>query len=105
LALGTWMGNMQEFHHVITDPEGLHARSAVIIANEAGKWRSLVKIARMPDDTPGSEREVGPFVEAKSLMALMALNANSGDTVVVCCDGPDERAASSAMQAVMRTNL
>ena len=85
---------MKSFVHVIADSEGLHARSCVIIVNEARKWTSSVAVSF--GDMVGS---------ARSMSELLALHAKRGDAVVVSCEGPDEAEAAVALESLMRMSI
>ena len=85
---------MRSFAHVIADSEGLHARSCVVIVNEAAKWASSVVVSFRDQDA-----------DAKRMTPLLALKAVQGDTLVVSCEGPDEIEAASALEALMRMSI
>ena len=85
---------MRSFAHVIADCAGLHARSCVVITHEAAKWESKVTVT------------LGEFqADGKRMAPLMELHAHSGDTLVVCCEGPDEAQAALALEALMRMSI
>ena len=77
---------MKTFEHTITDPQGFHARPVVLVASEAGKWTCDITVA------------AGSSVPARDPLALMALDANAGDTLVVVLDGVDECEAEQGMR-------
>lgn len=79
---------MQEFSYVITDPVGIHARPAGLLAKEAGKYQSKISISNA----------AGKTAEVKRLMAVMSLAIKCGDTVRVTIDGADEEAAAPALE-------
>ena len=81
---------MRELTHVIVDPEGLHARNAASLACEARNWQSVVSVTVGSSGCDGSD-----------LMGLMALDARSGDEMTVRVEGPDERAAFSALSSLL----
>ncbi len=85
---------MKSFVHIINDPEGLHARSCVVIVHEASKWSSTVVVSC-------NDLEA----DAKRMAPLLALKAVRGDSLVVSCDGPDEVEAASALEALMRMSI
>ena len=84
---------MKTFEHTITDPQGFHARPVVLVASVAGKWACDITVAarRAGEDAAGSP------VPASDPLALMALDANAGDTLVVL-DGVDECEAEQGMR-------
>lgn len=85
---------MIRLSHVISDPEGLHARNAVALASEVRKWGSSV-VAGVGDAS----------CDAGDLMALMSLEAVTGDMMVLDVDGLDEVAAASSLAAVLGREL
>ena len=81
---------MLEIPCIITDPLGLHVQLAVLLASEAGRWRSRVTL-----------EHAARVVDAKQPLELMMLGARSGDHVVV--RGPDEATAAEAIRKIMAT--
>ncbi len=81
---------MVEFAHVITDPQGLHARPVVQVISVARGFRSSVTV------TCG-----GRSVSGLDLMGLMGLDSCVGDVLVVRVEGPDEAAAAAAIKGVL----
>lgn len=75
----------------ISNPTGLHARPAAVIAARARQFRSGVRLVR-------GDR----FANAKSLTSLMALEVTAGDTVVIEASGDD---ASQAVVILSRVVL
>ena len=86
---------MKQFKYVITDPIGLHARPAGLLA----------KAAKAMDSTITVEKEGGKSAAASKLMAIMGLGVKSGDTVIVTVDGGDEAANFQAMETFFKENL
>lgn len=85
---------MKEFTHTITDPNGLHARPAGLLAKEASKYASVISIV-CNDKT----------VDAKRIFSVMTLGAKNGDSITVTADGSDEAVAAEALESFFRTNL
>ena len=81
---------MKNFTYTITDPVGIHARPAGMLAKKAGEFKSIVTIVKgeMKADT-------------RRLMALMGLGIKCGDTITVEVEGEDEQTAAEAMQAFL----
>ena len=73
--------------YVIQDEVGLHARPAGLLAKEAKKYASEIKIA-----SKGKEAEAG------KIMALMALGVKKGEEVVITVAGPDEEMAAAELE-------
>jgi phosphocarrier protein len=71
----------------ISNKLGLHARASAKLTQMASKFQSAVWISRN-----------GRRVNAKSIMGVMMLAAGLGATVELEADGPDEEAASTAIE-------
>ncbi len=76
----------------ITDPLGLHVQLAVLLASEAGRWRSRVTL-----------EHAGRTVDAKQVLELMMLGVRPGERVVVRIDGADESTAARAIGDILKT--
>ena len=76
----------------ITDPLGLHVQLAVLLAGEAGRWRSRVTLSH-----------AGRTVDARQTFDLMMLGVRPGEHVVVRVDGPDEATAGAAIKKLLAT--
>ena len=85
---------MQEFTHVIADPNGLHARPVGQLVQLAAKFSSAVTISA-PSGT----------ADARRLLAVMHLAARQGHCLTVTVEGPDERQAADALQAFFLEHL
>jgi phosphocarrier protein FPr len=73
---------------VITNPTGLHARPAALIAARARQFKAAVRLLRG-----------GGQANAKSLTSLMALEVAAGDAVIIEASGED---ASQAVAVLSR---
>jgi len=62
----------------VTSPDGLHARPAAQFVKAAGEAGVMVTIGR-----PGSEQRA----DARSILAVLALDVRQGDQVVLAADG------------------
>ena len=85
---------MKTFTYTITDPVGLHARPAGMLAKEAKKYESKVTIIKD-----------GKSSDATKLMMLMGLGVKSGDEITVEVSGADEENASVELEAFFQANL
>ena len=83
-----------EFTFIISDPEGMHARPAGRLVEEAQKYQSAITL----DDN-------GTTADAKRIFAVMALGAKQGDVIDVTVDGPDQNKAAEELQAFFKENL
>ena len=86
---------MKQFTYTITDPLGIHARPAGMLAKEAKAFA----------DTTVTVTKDGVTVKASQLMKLMSLAVKQGNVVTVAAEGPDEDAAIAAMQKFFEANL
>lgn len=86
---------MKQFTYVISDPLGIHARPAGLLAKQAKSFA----------DTEVTITKDGTTVKAGQLMKLMNLGVKQGDTITVTCDGTNEDAASEALEKFLKENL
>lgn len=85
---------MKEFTYTITNPIGIHARPAGLLAKEAKKYASLCTI------TKGEQTQ-----KLTQLMMLMAMGVKQGDTVTVRAEGEDEETAIRELKNYFKANL
>jgi phosphotransferase system HPr (HPr) family protein len=81
---------MGEEEIIATDPSGLHAGPARILAETAKGYESDILISYN-----------GKEVSAKSLLKLMKLGVGGGGTVRLCCQGRDEAEAAFALKSLI----
>jgi len=86
---------MKQFVYTITDPIGIHARPAGLLAKAAKALDSTVTIVKAD----------GKSVLATRLMALMGLGVKQGDTVHVIIEGENEEADAVVMEQYFKDNL
>lgn len=86
---------MKEFTYTVTDPLGIHARPAGLLA----------KAAKAYADTTITITKDGNTVKATQLMKLMGLTVKQGNVVTVAAEGPAENEAIAAMQKFFEENL
>ena len=86
---------MKQFTYTITDPVGIHARPAGILAKQAKGLDSTVTIAKAD----------GRSATATKLMAMMGLGIKCGETVTVTVEGGNEEANAAAMEQFFKENL
>ena len=86
---------MKNFEYTITDPLGIHARPAGLLAKTATGF----------GDTVVTVTKAGSTVKASQLMKLMGLGVKQGDAVTVTAEGPSEEAAIAAMEQFFKENL
>lgn len=85
---------MKEFSYTITDPVGIHARPAGLLAKAAKGYQSAVILSKD-----------GKSANVTRLMALMGLGVKCGDQVKVTAEGPDEEEAIASLEAFFKANL
>jgi phosphocarrier protein len=86
---------MKQFTYTITDPLGVHARPAGMLAKEAKSFA----------DTAITITKDGNTVKASQVMKLMGLGIKQGTEITVAADGPAEDAAIAAMEKFLKENL
>ena len=86
---------MKQFTYTITDPLGIHARPAGLLA----------KAAKAFADTAITVTKDGTTVKATQLMKLMSLTVKQGNEVTVAAEGPAEVEAIAAMEEFFKANL
>ena len=87
---------MKQFQYTITDPVGVHARPAGMLAKAAKALDSTVTIAK----ADGSKSAA-----ATKLMAIMGMGIKTGETVTVTVEGGNEEANAAAMEQFFKENL
>lgn len=85
---------MKQFDYTITDPLGIHARPAGLLAKEAKKFSSACTITKN-----GQTRKL------TQLMMIMSLGVKQGETITIAAEGEDEDAAIEALTAFFEGNL
>ena len=85
---------MKEFTYTITNPIGIHARPAGLLAKEAKKYAGVCTV------TKGDKTQ-----KLSQLMMLMAMGIRQGDTVTVRCEGADEETAVRELELYFKANL
>lgn len=81
---------MKEVKVVIKNTLGLHARPASLFAKTAEKFKSKITV----------EKD-GMIVNGKSIMSLLMLVAESGSTLIIRAEGPDEDKAIKALEKLV----
>jgi phosphocarrier protein len=80
----------------LTNSIGLHARPSVKLTKLAKTFTSQIEVA------PGED---GPWVDAKSIVKVMAVKAAKGTTLHFRAKGPDARAALAALRDLVALNF
>lgn len=85
---------MKEFKHIISDPEGIHARPAGLLVKKAVEFKSLITI----------ELD-GKSADAKRIFSLMSLGAKKNMELTVRIEGEDEEKAADEIKTFLQDNL
>ena len=80
----------------IRDPLGLHARPAVKLTKLAKTFRSRIEVARDAD---------GPWIDAKSIVKVMAAKAPRDAVLHIRAEGDDAEAAVAAIAGLVGRNF
>ncbi len=85
---------MKTFRHVVQSPEGIHARPATILSQEARKYKSKIMI-----------EYDGIRVNASDIISLFRLRANQGSNIVFTIEGEDEVETAEKLKQFCQENL
>ena len=85
---------MKEFEFVVTDPQGIHARPAGLLVQEAKKFESNISVFK------GARKG-----NLKKIFTVMALGVKQGETIKVQVEGADEEQAASTVEAFLKENF
>jgi phosphocarrier protein len=86
------MSGMAEGSVLITHDVGLHARPSVKLTKLAKGFASTIEIAAAPE---------GPWIDAKSIVKVMAMKARQNATLFVRASGDDAQAAVDAVTGLI----
>lgn len=86
---------MKSFIYTITDPLGVHARPAGLLAKTAQRFPNTV--ITLQKDTNSAR--------ATQIMKLMGMGLRKGDEVCISAEGDDEAAAIAEIEEFFRKNL
>lgn len=85
---------MRQVTLTLNNEVGLHARPAAVFVQAAKKFRSVIKVCK-------EDREV----DAKSILSVLSLGANSGAVITVRASGEDEDSAIEVLQKLIASNF
>lgn len=80
---------------VMNCAEGFHLRPAQVLMEKVTPFQSHITLRK-------SEQEEA---DAKSILGLMSLGIEQGETVEVVVEGPDETEAMAAVEKLFETNF
>ena len=85
---------MKQFHYIITDKAGIHARPAGVLVKKAKNFESSIEV-----------REDVRKADAKKLLELMGLGIRFNDEIIVEVSGTDEEAACDEIRRTRKEVL
>ena len=85
---------MKSFEYTVTNPVGIHARPAGMLAKKAKEYASVISVVK-------GEKSC----DCTHLMKLMAMGVKCGDTVTVTIEGTDEDTAAEEIKSYFEANL
>lgn len=85
---------MKQFHYIITDKAGIHARPAGVLVKKAKNFESSIEV-----------RKDVRKADAKNLLELMGLGIRFNDEIIVEVSGTDEEAACDEIRRTLKEVL
>ena len=85
---------MKTITYKLTDPLGLHARPAGVLAKDLMQYKSDIQIGRSDN-----------LVNAKRVMGIMKLCLKQGEEITLTFSGEDEDAAAAATEKFLKENV
>ena len=85
---------MKQFHYIITDKAGIHARPAGVLVKKAKNFESSIEV-----------RKDVRKADAKKLLELMGLGIRFNDKIIVEVSGTDEEAACDEIRRTLKEVL
>ena len=79
---------------VITSPEGLPSRAAVLLVQVACKFDSRIRI-----------EQGAKVINAKSMMGVLSLGVPENGPILLCVDGDDEQQAMTALTRLISSGF
>lgn len=86
---------MKQFQYTITDPMGLHARPAGVMAKQVKGYVGTTVTVTKGDKS----------VNAMKLMALMSMAIKQGETVTVTIEGENEEKVCAELEQFFKENF
>jgi phosphocarrier protein HPr len=80
----------------ITHPTGLHARPAVKLTKLAKSFPAAIRLRGLPD---------GQWVDAKSIVKVMALKLRTGSELELAAEGEQAGAAIEALRGLVQRDF
>jgi len=83
---------MKVIEYTFKNEMALHARPTTMLISEASRFKSDIFIEK--DNA---------IINAKSLISVLSLIVEQGDTIKIKIDGPDEDKAAEAIKNILKT--
>lgn len=100
---------MKSLTYQITDEQGMHARPAGELVNEAKKYDCEIRVGKCDENMCQSQVEQleqkGRLVDCRKIFAVMSLGVKQGDTVCFTFEGREEDKAAKALEEFMKKNM
>lgn len=81
---------------VLSCPQGFHLRPAQVLMEETVGFSSKILLKKENSDTEA---------DAKSILSLMSMGLQHGETVTVTTSGPDEKKAMETVRRLFTANF
>lgn len=88
---------MVEIKSKVTNETGLHARPASLFTKAASKFKSDIDMYKNDDRA----KKFNP----KSILSVLSMGAEQGDTIVLQISGEDEELAATNLKVLIETGL
>jgi phosphotransferase system HPr (HPr) family protein len=82
---------------IVNSEQGLHARPADLFVRAANRFLSEIRVRNLTNRSD--------FVNAKSILRILALGVYKGFRIQLTFEGPDETAALNEMVALVKNNF
>lgn len=88
---------MQSNSFIIQNEVGLHARPAALFVQTSAKFKAKIKVRNATRGTP--------FVDAKSILSVMALGVAKSHEIEITADGEDEQVALETIAQLIESDF
>lgn len=88
---------MRQISMQVTNDAGLHARPAGEFVKKSTRFKAALRIRNATRQTD--------WVDARSILSVLALGVEKGHTIEILADGPDENEAIQTFQGLLGSNL
>jgi phosphotransferase system HPr (HPr) family protein len=81
----------------VKSEQGLHARPADLFVRAANRFQSTIQVRNLTSNSD--------YVNAKSILKILALGVYNRHRIQIAVDGPDEAAAIAEISALINSNF